>query len=1140
MMSGLPGGRWRIFFLIVTAYLVTGEPALLLAEFSGYAAPIFPPAGIAVVFCFAIGFEILPAIFVGAFLLNFWIGFSKTYHFGPVEIASGLCLAIASTLQAGIGGWALRRYVGYPAPLDKLADIARFLVIIPLVCLTSASLSTLSLHWLGTLDASEARTVWGAWWLGDTLGVLMVFPLVMTAFGEPRDLWKKRALTVVLPMSAAFVLFVLVFLQTSRWEKGEALSEFRLESQKATEVIHARLNARAALVEAVRALMTGTDEISQSEFSRFSKDILSRYPTIQALAWAPSTSPQYPVVLLEPPAADGFPNLDSNLQWQEALLKAMSTGQLVATAPTGKNDQVLLMLRVRGRYQGVVFAILNMGELLTKVVNPQNGALYARLADLDSGLSLYDTFPHNAKALSRSNFEFGGRKYAFETAPTAAYLRNHQTWESWSVLAGGIFATGILGAFLLLGTGYAARIEREVKERTDELRQSEFRYQQMFEESAAVKLALDPENGKIVDANKAAEEFYGYPRSQLLSMKITDINTRPWAEISAEIEKAANEKLLCFNFKHRLASGEIRDVEIYSGPVDLGGKTILYAIVHDITDRKRSEESLRRFTSIFEASSEAVMVVDSNNRIVAINPAFSDITGYALHEVEGKNPRILASGQHDDSFYREMWRSLETYGYWQGEIWDKRKNGDVFPEWLTINTIYDEQGNVRERVALFSDITKKKEAEEQVWRQANFDDLTGLPNRSMFRDRLDFEIRKAARNGFAFALLFIDLDRFKEVNDTLGHEAGDRLLVEAAQRIASSVRESDTVARLGGDEFTVILSDLPGNAHVENMATTIIQKLAEPFHLGKERAYVSGSIGITLYPSDAEQSSELLKNADQAMYVAKGLGKNRFAYFTPELQEAALERMKLTGELRTALPNGELQLAFQPIVAIETNAIVKAEALLRWTNPRRGAVSPTEFIPLAEETGLIHEIGDWVFREAARWAKRWQNLRENFQVSLNVSPVQLMVQSGGHSWPDHLRELGLSGRSIVVEITEGVLLNASEAVAERLAHLRNAGIQIAIDDFGTGYSALGYLKKFDIDYLKIDRSFISGIETDSDDLALSMAIVAMAHSLSMEVVAEGVETQGQQAILPSIRCDYAQGYLYARPLSPDEFERLLG
>jgi len=437
-------------------------------------------------------------------------------------------------------------------------------------------------------------------------------------------------------------------------------------------------------------------------------------------------------------------------------------------------------------------------------------------------------------------------------------------------------------------------------------------------------------------------------------------------------------------------------------------------------------------------------------------------------------------------------------------------------------------------------ITKKKEAEEQVWRQANFDDLTGLPNRSMFRDRLDFEIRKAARNGFAFALLFIDLDRFKEVNDTLGHEAGDRLLVEAAQRIASSVRESDTVARLGGDEFTVILSDLPGNAHVENMATTIIQKLAEPFHLGKERAYVSGSIGITLYPSDAEQSSELLKNADQAMYVAKGLGKNRFAYFTPELQEAALERMKLTGELRTALPNGELQLAFQPIVAIETNAIVKAEALLRWTNPRRGAVSPTEFIPLAEETGLIHEIGDWVFREAARWAKRWQNLRENFQVSLNVSPVQLMVQSGGHSWPDHLRELGLSGRSIVVEITEGVLLNASEAVAERLAHLRNAGIQIAIDDFGTGYSALGYLKKFDIDYLKIDRSFISGIETDSDDLALSMAIVAMAHSLSMEVVAEGVETQGQQAILPSIRCDYAQGYLYARPLSPDEFERLLG
>jgi len=1140
-VSSLPGRRWRIFFLIVAAYLATGEPALLLAEFSGYATPVFPPAGIAMAFCFAAGFETLPAIFIGAFLLNFWIGFSKTYHFGSVEIASGLCLAIASTLQAGIGGWALRRFVGYPAPLDKIADHARFLAITPLACLTSASLSTLALYWLGALSASEARTVWVAWWLGDTLGVMMVFPLVMTAFGEPRRLWKKRALTVALPMSVAFVLFILVFLQTNKWETEETLSVFRYTSQKAEEVIETSLNGRGALVEAVRALMTGNDEITRKEFSRFSKDILSRYPTILALAWAPGISKHYPVAFLEPSTAGGFPNLDSNPLWKEALLKAVSTGRLVATAPTGKNDQVLFMLGVReGRYTGVVFAVIKMDVLLSGRVLATNGAIYARLVDLDSGLPLYDTFPRNAKVLSRNDFEFGSRKYAFETAPTEAYLRDHRAWESWSVLAGGIFATGILGAFLLLGTGYAARIEREVRERSEELKQSEFRYHQLFEESAAVKLALDPENGKIVDANKAAEEFYGYSRNQLLSMKITDINTRSWAEISAEIENAANEKRLCFNFKHRLASGEIRDVEVYSGPVDLGGKTILYAIVHDITDRKKSEESLRRFTSIFEASSEAVMVVDSDNRIVAINPAFTDITGYALHEVEGKNPRIMASGRHDDAFYREMWRSLETYGYWQGEIWDKRKNGEVFPEWLTINTIYDEQGNVRERVALFSDITKKKEAEEQVWRQANFDDLTKLPNRSMFRDRLDFEIRKASRSGHAFALLFIDLDRFKEVNDTLGHEAGDRLLVEAAKRIASSVRDSDTVARLGGDEFTVILSDLPGDAHVENMATTIIQRLSEPFHLGKEQAYISGSIGITLYPSDAQQSSELIKNADQAMYVAKDLGKNRFAYFTPELQEAALERMKLTGELRNALSNGELQLAFQPIVALGTNSIVKAEALLRWANPRRGAVSPTEFIPLAEETGLIHEIGDWVFREAARWAKRWQERRENFQVSLNVSPVQLMVQSGGHSWPDHLSEIGLSGQSIVVEITEGVLLNASEAVAERLAHLRKAGIQIAIDDFGTGYSALGYLKKFDIDYLKIDRSFISGIENDSDDLALSMAIVAMAHSLSMEVVAEGVETEGQRAILPSIRCDYAQGYLYARPLPPDEFERLLG
>lgn len=1135
-MNGLPRNRWVTALLIVAAYLATGEPALLLAQSSGYATPVFPPAGIAMGLCFAFGFETLPAIFVGAFLLNFWIGFSKTFHFGTLEIASGLCLALASTLQAAAGAWMLKRFIGHPAPLDKVVDLTRFLVIAPLACLTSSSLSALSLYWLGAIPSSDIMTGWGAWWLGDTLGVVTVFPLVMVLFGKPRSLWKKRALTVAFPMAVTLAMFVAVFIQTSAWEKREALSEFRQDSQKAAEIIDNNLQAKASLFKAIRAMMAAGGDVSEDEFSRFSREMLPRHPTIRALGFAHrEKNDRYPVVYLAKEGAEeiapGF-DLASRPDWRAAVLKAESSGELAASAPF-RHDSLLLVLKVDRRE--LIIAILGMGPFLHEAAGP---AIHARLRDLGSGTTLYDTFPLDAKAFSSHVFEFGGRQFAFETAPTKRYLRNHRAWQSWAVLAAGTLGSAILGAFLLLGTGYTDRIEREVKERTDELKRSEFRYHQMFETNAAVKLVIDPDSGKIVDANHAAVEFYGYPRSELLAMRIDAINTLPVHKILVEMALAKTKKGL-FNFRHRLASGELRDVEVYSGPVDLNGKTAIYSIVHDITDRKKTEESLKLFTSIYEASSEAVMVVNRENRIMTVNPAFTEITGYTPEEVVGKEPTVLSSGHQDKAFYGEMWRSIEIYGRWQGEIWNKRKNGDIFPEWLTINTIYDENGDVRERVALFSDITKRKEAEEQVWRQANFDELTGLPNRNMFRDRLEFEIRKSARNGHAFALLFIDLDRFKEVNDTLGHETGDKLLVEAALRIASSVRETDTVARLGGDEFTVILSDLPGDAHIEHIANTIIQKLAEPFNLGEEHAYVSGSIGITLYPSDAQASSELLKHADQAMYVAKSLGKNRFAYFTPELQEAAVERMKLMGELRKALPNGELSLVFQPIVSVSTGAISKAEALLRWNNPRRGSVSPTEFIPLAEETGLIHEIGNWVFREAANWAKRWQSYREDFQVSINVSPVQLMGQSSGRSCLDHLAEIGLSGSSIVVEITEGVLLNASESVAERLIGFHDAGVRVAIDDFGTGYSALAYLKKFDIDYLKIDRSFIAGIVDNPDDRSLSRAIVAMAHSLAMEVIAEGVETEGQKAILPEIRCDYAQGYFFARPLSPAEFENLL-
>lgn len=445
-------------------------------------------------------------------------------------------------------------------------------------------------------------------------------------------------------------------------------------------------------------------------------------------------------------------------------------------------------------------------------------------------------------------------------------------------------------------------------------------------------------------------------------------------------------------------------------------------------------------------------------------------------------------------------------------------------------------------IGTYLDISERKQAEETIRRQANFDPLTQLPNRRLFLDRLAQEINKSRRADLSLALLLIDLDEFKEVNDTLGHDVGDILLQEAAQRVRGCIRDADTVARLGGDEFTVILTELSDHSHVEDIAQKIIGKLAEPFQLGSEVVYISASIGITLYPNDASDIDNLMKNADQAMYAAKKQGRNRFYYFTASLQEAAQARLKLGKDLREAIAYRQFTTHFQPIIDLATGRIHKAEALLRWQHPVRGQVDPIEFISLAEETGLIHEIGDWVFKESAHWAKQWSTqFGKDFRVSVNMSPVQFRMESRvtAEAWLSHFHEFGSSGGNLIVEITEGLLLNAHPDVIDKLFMLRDAGIQIAIDDFGTGYSTLSYLKQFPIDYLKIDRSFVCDLETDPNDMALSRAIIVMAHELGLKVVAEGVETEGQHRLLSAAGCDYAQGNLYAKPLPPAQFEAML-
>lgn len=453
---------------------------------------------------------------------------------------------------------------------------------------------------------------------------------------------------------------------------------------------------------------------------------------------------------------------------------------------------------------------------------------------------------------------------------------------------------------------------------------------------------------------------------------------------------------------------------------------------------------------------------------------------------------------------------------------------------------HDANGKPVRMIGTHTDISARKKAEAQVFQLAHYDQVTSLPNRVLFLDRFQQEIKNAYREKQSIILMYLDLDRFKEINDTLGHDMGDVLLKKTAMRLTSSVRASDTVARMGGDEFTIILKNLNDKITTERIAQNILTKLAQPFDLDGEIVYITASIGISIYPADNTNVEILLKNADLAMYAAKEEGRNRFHYFTASMQDAALTRMHLSNDLRSALTNKQFKLYYQPIVHLSSGQIHKAEALIRWQHPQRGLVSPVEFIPIAEDTGMIIEIGDWVFAEAAQQVLQWRQHDASFQISINRSPVQFRANLKHHlDWVNHLKSLGLPGSSVCIEITEGLLLDARDDVVDQLKSYTKADIEVAIDDFGTGYSSLAYLRKFDIDYVKIDRSFTSNILEGSSDMVLCEAIIVMAHKLGKKVVAEGIETQAQMDLLVSAGCDFGQGYLFSKPVPAVEFERIL-
>ncbi len=650
--------------------------------------------------------------------------------------------------------------------------------------------------------------------------------------------------------------------------------------------------------------------------------------------------------------------------------------------------------------------------------------------------------------------------------------------------------------------------------------------------------------GCIEYVNTTFEDVTGYMREEVLGrnprfLKSGETDARDyenmWQTITAggvwngELHNKRKDGSL---YWERASIGSLKN--------DTGEITHFIATKEIITQIKEDEKQLRLASAVFKTAAEAIMVTDTLNRIQMVNESFTQITGYSEQEVLGRSPDMLKSERHSDDFYDQLYTQLFHKGYWEGEVWNTRKGGDDYPQWLTVSTMRDSNGSIEGYVALFNDITKRKQDEEIILHQANYDAVTGLPNRNLFSDRLQHALQVTNRSQNQGALLFIDLDRFKQVNDTLGHSIGDRLLQQVAERLQACVRKTDTAARLGGDEFAVIIPEVQDSYVFKNIASKILKSLSARYVIDDNDIFISCSIGITLYPDDGTDAEQLIRNADSAMYKAKELGRNNYQYYTDKMNNEAQQKRELENAMHQAIRNNEFRLHYQPIWNIETRRIDSLEALLRWHHPTRGEVSPTEFIPVAEEAGLIQQLGDLVIVQACQFgANLKQQLTDPPSISVNVSSRQIQRGNLADTVEKTLKSSGMTGQKLTLELTESILLADEDNTHEQLNKLCDLGLQIAIDDFGTGYSSLSYLKRYPISRLKIDREFVADIETDTDDQTLVSGIVSMGNALGLDVIAEGVEHKEQLRLLRAMGCHYIQGFIFSPAVSPARAIRML-
>lgn len=1125
---------------------------------------VWPPAGIGLGSVLLWGYSVLPGIYLADLLLHY-----ERFDLAnpPVKQAVFFLSPLASVLRSWLGCWLVKRYAGFPNLLVSIRSILLFILFAgPIATVIPAVLSVAGMEFTGAIPESEVVFSFLVWWLGDCSGIAIFTPLFFVAFDKSHRIWQQRLASLGVPLLLICGVVATGYLYANNKEFVRLNKLVSNQTIAVKETLLDEFAVHSALLANFKDLFS-QKALNEANFIFNAQSGLKQHPDLMRMEWlsATRTSQNYQFAIQHSAAKNNSPAFNLSAVAKSVVVSNSPQAEFALVDP--KHYAIVVPLLENGIHsceciKGAVIGVFGTEDFMYHAMRRGNFKNFVVNLTDDMAKPTFDAVYRQENNGETTDFglsklesvRLGNRSWFLLVTPSYNFILENYSWSPWQLLAGGMFLAGLMSIGLLALTGHTELVAGQVDRQTQELKRSnqklaarERQFRKLVQTQSAIVWRADPITFRFVFVSAEAASILGYPTKRWLDESdfwqkhLHEDDKENVLDFCAHISLSTKSQNYDQEYRMIAADGHIvwlRDVSTLE--VEGGVITELYGFMIDVTRQKHAEEQLRLAANTFE-SQQGIMITDKDANILRVNKAFTQITGFSAQQVLGKNPRILQSGRHDSEFFQNYWQQLLVHDKFEGEIWNRRKNGEVYPEWQTVTAVRNELGEVSHYVSVFSDITEKKDAENKIHNMAFYDPLTNLPNRRLLLDRFDQELAIAKRHKQFGAVLYLDLDHFKVLNDSQGHLVGDELLIQVASRLASVLREEDTPARLGGDEFVVLLhansESLDAAAdHAMVVAEKVREQLNRPFVLGHYQHQIGTSIGIALFPEDQEHPDAVLQQADTAMYRSKSSGRNAINFFQPSMQEAADLRLSLEQDLRGAIAQGRFILCYHPQMNVE-GKIVGAEALIRWEDKIKGRLSPGDFIPVAEESNLILMIGKWVLMEACHQIKMWQDdgLYPLPYVSVNVSSRQFRQQDFVEQVKYAIESTGITPSCLGIELTESVMIVDIDDTVAKMKALKTLGVSIAVDDFGTGYSSLVYLKQLPLDVLKIDRGFVRDILNDTSDAVIVETIISMAKHLNIRVIAEGVETAGQLAFLKQKGCTIFQGYFFDQPLTAANF-----